>query len=197
MVERDLRGEHDLDVGGLGVRRGRQDGLLVAVGDRGEVGEAGAHLEDAGVRLRETLHVARHLGARPDEAHVADEDVPELGQLVELEAAEHAADAGDARVAAGRHLGPARRLPHRAELQDAERPPAPAGADLPEEHRAGRRQLHRDRRGGEHRPEEHEPRRGRGDVHGSLREAVAEPTVGALRGARRRRSHFERRGCLR
>ena len=38
------------------------------------------------------------LGARTDEAHLADEDVPELRQLVEATLSQEATDLGDARI---------------------------------------------------------------------------------------------------
>ena len=80
-------------------------------------------------------HLARQRRARADQAHVAAQHVEQLGQLVEGEAAQPAARAGDPRVVlhleeavarsrsrrAGRRAAPRRRH-HGAELEAAERP---------------------------------------------------------------------------
>src|SRR5919206_3309772 len=68
---------------------------LVAAAHLGEAGQARADDEALPVRWqlrRELLEEARPDRARPDEAHVAAEDVPELWQLVELRRAEPAAE---------------------------------------------------------------------------------------------------------
>ena len=81
----------------------------------------------------------RALRSRSDQAHLAPEDVDDLGQLVEVEASQHAAEAGAARVAlaspdgSGAGLGVGH---HGAELEDGEHPaPGPEPA-LAVEHRA-------------------------------------------------------------
>src|SRR5437764_12708075 len=56
--------------------------------------------------LRQLLDEERAFRTRPDEAHVAADDVPQLRQLVEAGLADEAADAGDAVVAVA---GPDRR----------------------------------------------------------------------------------------
>ena len=50
------------------------------------------------------IHVARDLGARTDERHVAPDDVPELRQLVELRPAQEPSDRRDPVVPARGHL---------------------------------------------------------------------------------------------
>src|SRR5690606_3090477 len=64
-----------------------------------EAGDAGLDAVAAAVErdgLDVLLDEVGPLGAGPDEAHVAAEDVPELGDLVEAEAAQEAADGGHA-----------------------------------------------------------------------------------------------------
>jgi pyridoxine 5'-phosphate synthase PdxJ len=67
------------------------------------------------------------VGPRADDRHVAAQDVDEVGQLVDREAPQQRADAGDARVAlvdreAGAHRLGAR--DHRPQLEHVERPPS-------------------------------------------------------------------------
>src|SRR5262249_21673149 len=84
--------------------------------------------------------VARVLGPRADEAHVPDEHVPELRQLVDLVAPQDTADGRHASVAGARDARAGLRgaLDHAPELQKPERPPAPADALAPVEGRAAR-----------------------------------------------------------
>src|SRR5215210_5767815 len=96
----------------------------------------------------EALDVVHPLGTRADERHLADEDVPELRQLVEREAPEEASDAraalfgdrllevsarkllvGPVGVGLAGHVGPAA---HGAELDHPEGLPVAADAQLPE-----------------------------------------------------------------
>ena len=83
----------------------------------------------------------RALRARPDQAHLAPEDVPRLRQLVNVPAPEHPADRGDARIPRSREhgAGAGLRAPaHGAELDDPEHPPAAPEARLAEQHGARR-----------------------------------------------------------
>src|SRR5207253_2311730 len=82
--------------------------------------------------------IRRRSRPRPDEAHLAPQDVDELGQLVELPATQHPADAGHPGIACrGDERARALARPHRPELQDVEwRAPAP-DPGLPEEDRPG------------------------------------------------------------
>ena len=69
--------------------------------DLGPAGHAGFHQvagEVVGDFGREVFDVVRAFGARADQAHVAAEDVPELGKFVEVPAADEGADAEEARV---------------------------------------------------------------------------------------------------
>lgn len=92
---------HDAgDVALLGIFGFGQELVLMAVADGGQGGDAGTHVEDVHLLGRVHLDIVAHLGTRAHEAHVADEDVDELGQFVEFVAADDVAGAGDARVAA-------------------------------------------------------------------------------------------------
>src|SRR5271154_4279515 len=53
-------------------------------------------------RQREVLEELGALGARPDEAHLSDQHVPELRQLVEPRLSQESADPSDARVVLAR-----------------------------------------------------------------------------------------------
>nr|CAI0336050.1 hypothetical protein SHINE37_30209 [Rhizobiaceae bacterium] len=76
----------------------RRIGHVVAPADLPETGEAGAGLEIVdGGGLVELQLVLDHR-ARPDEAHLAAQDVEELRQLVEAELAQHGADEGHPRI---------------------------------------------------------------------------------------------------
>src|SRR5262245_35470684 len=62
-----------------------EDPALLGEGDLREAGDAGPHAEDRAVVAlveHDEVHV---LGPRADEAHLADEHVPQLGDLVDLE----------------------------------------------------------------------------------------------------------------
>ncbi|PIT17481.1 hypothetical protein BGI32_02540 [Snodgrassella alvi] len=74
-------------------------------------------------------------GAGADKAHVAFEDIPELGQFVDAGFADDVADAGDAGVAQLRHLGAVffGVAAHAAEFVDAEFAAAAADAVLAEQ----------------------------------------------------------------
>ena len=69
-----------------------------AAGDLHGAGEAGFDGEALAFAVGILGDDPGFFGAGADEGHVADEDVPELGQLVEGPAAQEAADAGDAGV---------------------------------------------------------------------------------------------------
>ena len=101
----------------------------------------------------------RTLGPRADEAHLALEHAPRLGQLVDADLADEAADAGHPgivllrphRLAAHFGIGP-----HGAQLDDLERLAIEADPALPVKGRAPALQLHRDRRRGDDRPGQRE-----------------------------------------
>ncbi len=108
------------------------------------------------------------LGARPDDRHVAAQDVEELRQLVERQAAHDLADAraavvaldaagGDALLRDELLLGGRRRDLHRAELEHVELAPVEPDAALAEEDRAGRAEAHGEREQA-HRDRQHQQR---------------------------------------
>src|SRR3989442_2949482 len=112
----------------------------VAELDLGPAGDAGPHRVTLVVvrdHLAQLLDEVRALRARSHEAHLALEDVDDLGQLVEAELPQDAAEPGDPRVVLGpRPHRPRGRFgvdPHRAELVEVEDPPAQADPALAEE----------------------------------------------------------------
>src|ERR687887_168829 len=133
----------------------------------GPAGEAGLDVEPAALPGRVLLHLVAKRGPRADEAHVAADDVPELRQLVEREAAEEAARPGDAGVAAVDGEAGALALgadDHRPQLEQVEVSALVADAALAVEDRAAVLELDRDRCGREHRAGEREPERRPHDV---------------------------------
>src|SRR5436309_11737492 len=108
---------------------------FVVEGERRGVGEAGLK---GGVSVAEGTdpgEVRGDLGTRADEGHVAAEDVHELRELVELPAPEPGADRRDACVRGSRDTRAARSVPHGAELEEREGPPATTDPPLAKEHR--------------------------------------------------------------
>src|SRR3989442_1713867 len=103
-------------------------------------GDARLHLvaeHVAGHPPAELLDEAWALGARADEAHLAPQDVPELGQLVEAPAPEERPEARAPRIVRPRPHGPGLVLgvhAHRAELEHLEAPAVQAHPLLPVEY---------------------------------------------------------------
>ena len=207
IVERiaQLGRQDDVDILALGVAGAREQGVLVAVAQRGEVGDARAHAEHALARRgRIVLDVARHLGPRPDQAHAAAQHVDQLRQFVELGAAQQRAHAGDARIAGhgelragrsrqSRHSG---RVVHRAELEDAKRLPITAYTHLTEKHRPLRIEPDQQRHHQQQRRKQQQAECGGGDVERSLQHAMnvsaARPSTLRSRARHRHRSYADR-----
>jgi len=138
------------------------------------------------MRVRSVLrHLARHLGPRADDAHVAAHHRPELRQLVEGVLAEHSAEARHPGVVldleqqrraagAGDHLvdlGFGVQA-HGAELVDGERLAAQAHALLPEEDRAAVVELDRQRHREQHRGQQGQRQQRERDVESPLHDVV-------------------------
>ncbi len=103
-----------------------------------------------------------------DQVHVPLQDVEELRKLVQPEAPQPAADAGEpaAVVPCPLRRRPARGA-HGAELDQTEEPPATAHALLDEEHRARRVELDREGDEREERREQDQAERGQGQAEGA------------------------------
>ena len=110
-----------IDVFSLRVLRSAQEIGLVAILDRGGIGNARPHAQDLGIVVMKHFHVFPHFGTRAHEAHVAGEHVDQLRQLVELERPQELADLGDPRIGAegdqSAALGSV--LDHGTEFEDA------------------------------------------------------------------------------
>jgi len=128
------------------LRAGGEVGVAAQAVDLGPAGHAG--FDDVarlivGDSVREVIDVVRAFGARADEAHVAAEDVPILGEFVEVPAAHEGAEAEEAGVVArGALLGGVGRGGvggHAAEFVEGEGAVVRADADLAEEDRAAGR----------------------------------------------------------
>ena len=130
---------------------------LVAAPHLREAGQPGPDDEPLPVRgqvVRELGEEPRPDRARPDERHVAAQDVPELRDLVELRRLQPAADARQLGVGRARTSSLAEVLadallgagPHRPELQHREEVAAAADALAAVEHRPAARHEHDDER---------------------------------------------------
>ena len=100
-------------------------------------------LQNLALLRRVKGNVSRHLGSRADEAHVADQHVPKLGQLIQLGPAQETPDPGNSRV-----MFRGDRQPqlvgvdhHGTEFPDAEGPAKLTHADLTIENGAAVREL--------------------------------------------------------
>lgn len=98
--------------------------FLIAIGDGGGAGDAGADGEDLVAEVcGPGFGEGGVFGAGSDEAHLAFEDIPELGELVELGIAQPFAEGGDAGIAIGGDGGTVVAgfgLEHGAEFEDVE-----------------------------------------------------------------------------
>src|SRR5919108_3522366 len=131
--------------------------------------------------MSQLLEEARPDRPRPDEAHVAAQDVPELRDLVELGRAEPAADrrhfAPRPADELGAEMGPQALLgvaPQRAELDHVEDAPGAADALPAVEDRPSAREGDRGRDQEARRQRYHEEERGEDDVERSNRQIDAE-----------------------
>src|SRR5271155_2037372 len=131
-----------------------------------------AGLDDVAARVErngalESLIMCQRMRARPDERHVAEENVDELRQLVDVVAAHEAAETRHPRIARHglSHLRAILHSQHRAELEDAEMPLIVAIAALPEYHRPRAVEFDRDGDHQHHRREYEEADAGKRNVH--------------------------------
>src|SRR5207244_13138888 len=80
---------------------------------------------------RQVLHQQR---TRSDEAHLASEHIPELGQFIEARASQESAESPEAQRVRKRTTFVVAHVAHRAEFQYRERPAATSWSCLSEEH---------------------------------------------------------------
>ena len=117
------------------ISRAAQERFFIAEQHRGHVRDARLELQNLALLRGVALHISRHLGTRPHEAHIAHQHVPELGQFIQLGLAQKAADPGDARILVfgQRHAHVVGIDDHGPEFPDAERLPELADPGLPVE----------------------------------------------------------------
>jgi hypothetical protein len=113
-------------------------------------------VEDHPAVARVAAGQRQRLGPRPDQGHLAPQDVQQLGQLIDAGGPQEAADRGDAHVVGGRDLRPAGARAHRAELEHRERNAPLTDPQLPEEDGTGTRAADDDRHHHEHRNQQQE-----------------------------------------
>jgi hypothetical protein len=114
--------------------------------------------------------VRDRMGAWADEAHLADQDVYELRQLIDAGGANEAADTRDARVVFQRllHLIATLGDAHRAELEDHECVAVEAPSGLAIDHRSARLDDDGERNSGKQRGEDKKRERGKHQVECAL-----------------------------
>ncbi len=165
---------------------------VAAGADLPQAGHAGLHGEPRVVPLLVAVEVVEGVGSRSDQAHVAPQDVPELGQLVEAGAAQEAAHGRHAgivvqleRGAAGDLVVGAQGGPlgvgvarHGAELGDDEGPPVQAGPRLAEVGRPAVGEPDGDRQDGEDGRQHDEAADGAHDVQAALEGQFASAATG-------------------
>ncbi len=157
------------------------EGRVVAGLDLPQAGDAGPHLVPVVEVGGELVDLVAQRRAGPDEAHVALQDVDQLGQLVEARAAQDVADPRDPGITGdleqragalvvGLHGGQAGLGvdDHGAELEHPELGLVAADPLLAEQHRAAVLPLDRDGDDGEHRGGDEEQRAGDDDVEQAL-----------------------------
>ena len=133
--------EVELGLGGL--NEGLVEGLELLLGNFGEellfVAESqGSSTGDTGAAGEAQSFVMRKLGPWTDQRHVATEDVPELGQLIEFVATQESSNRSDTDVTTDGDGGVAAAFrAHGAELKEGELASVTAHAALPEEDRTG------------------------------------------------------------
>src|SRR5260221_304807 len=112
-------------------------------------GDTRPEVEAPALARRVELDLGRQGRARPDDPHLSPQDVEQVRQLIEGEAAQEPADARDPWVC-GRHSGAdadgVGTLAHRPQLEELEDHSVPADAALAVEDRSPRLQADRDRR---------------------------------------------------
>lgn len=80
----------------------RQRGVGAGL-DLPEPGQPGPHAQPSGVHVVLERYLSEFMRARPDEAHVPPEHVPQLGKLVQAEPAEEPAQGRDPRIVGDLH----------------------------------------------------------------------------------------------
>src|SRR2546426_6926336 len=151
-------------------------GEPVAPADLRPARNAGEHLEPAPLEVRVLVDLVAERRTGADHAHLPAQDVEKLWQLVERPAAQKCADARDPRIALrGEVAGTqqVRALDHRPELEDLERAPVPADPLLPEDHRAARLELDRERSRKQERRSDDDADHRDNEVERALRQLVA------------------------
>ncbi len=134
-VDFHLVGPNDVVIIGLWVGLLGKQFFLVAVFDAGGTSDARTELQDTTVVALQLVGIARYVGARSDEAHLADEDVDQFGQAVHLAVAQPMTHARDARVVGRSDTISFGLVKHRAELEDPEGLAVFSNAFLQEKHR--------------------------------------------------------------
>ena len=126
--------------------------VLVAILDRGHIRNARTDVQDMHLLGSIIIDIMAHLGARAYQRHIAQEDIDELSQFVELILADIITRAGDAGIAATdrNQAAAVGILTHGAELVDAEILVVKAYAYLSVEDRPGRIELDPDCQHEEH-----------------------------------------------
>ena len=167
-VQADLGGPEDFVVVALGVGLGGEEFFLVAEGEGGRASDSRTEFENPAVVALEAVGVARYIGSRPDETHVAPEHAPELGKLVEFGTAEEGPETGDAGITGRGHRGAVGGGSHRAQLDNRNETAAPPDSFLDEESAGARGASGEEGKCEEGEAEREQAQRGGGEIKGAL-----------------------------
>lgn len=140
-VDFHLVGPDDGVVIGLWVGLLSQQLFLIAVFDAGRTCNTGTKLKDATVVALKLVGIARHVGAWPNEAHLSNEDIDQLGEAVHLAVAQPVAHTRNARVVGRGDRVAFGLVVHGTELTNPERLAAFSDAFLEKENRTFRVDL--------------------------------------------------------
>src|SRR5438105_10642448 len=162
-----------------------QEPSLVGEGELGQARDARPQSQDLAEAFLLKCNESGILGPRPDKAHLAREDVPELGNLIELGTGQELAETVQAHVLCRRQRKAGRAGMHLPELEHEQRPTVLASTATTEEDPPGALESNRQRDRGDCGQHEQEQERRDRDVDRTDCEAVErqDPASAESRGA--------------
>jgi len=166
--------------------------LLVAEAQSGEVGDSGRGLQQLLVLGAKHLHMIFELRSRTDQLHFALQNIHQLRQFIQFVFSQNAPDPRDSRVMRSGHRAAGSRAGnHAPEFQESEHAKVFANAQVGIQNRAAVVQFDGNCDQGERGSQNHQPRRGTGEIEKGPQPAPGSPEEaggGNSRGARRSKS---------
>lgn len=130
-----LEGQHAFDVFTERFRRNGKQLLFVAEAHGSKVSDARPNCENMLVSRLELFNVLGDLRAWPYQAHIAQKNIPELRQFINLRLPQNSPNPRHSRIPPHRDERSALTSFHRAEFAEMEYTPHPPNTPLPEYHR--------------------------------------------------------------